>query len=108
MEQFTNFVVPGFRHSTAVYYRDDTLVIPGYENGNFYILSNNKNEAQTLRDEVTETLSTAPDPYGTLGVKDIETHSGREYTLNMIRDIPEVTNISCENGNRFEKKFLMN
>jgi hypothetical protein len=97
---------PPVQVTTPVYYMNGVTCVPNPDNnGIFYMISNNKNQLRDIRDRVIENINDAPETYGPMGIDDVEVYSGREFTLEMVRNITEVNSIQTGESNDFENQI---
>lgn len=90
----------------VIYAADETVVVPNSRHqGLLYVMSNNKNKARNMVDEIESSLTAAPEPYGPLGLEDVSVYRGDNFTLNSLSSINEVTDIEQTEVDPFEEEI---
>lgn len=105
-ESFSPSIFPASMGQTAIYISGETVVVPNPDSqGVVYVVSNNKNEARSVRDEIESNLVSASKPYDALGLEEVAVATGSKFTLNLLSMMSEVTDLEQDEPDSFEQEI---
>lgn len=116
LEQVTE-ILPNFGQTTppglevpsipgTVYLHDNSFIVPNMnEDGIMYIISNNKNKARTLRDDVIRELKEKTEVVKGAGVDSYGIYSGDEFAKYQLESIESVSSIDFGEPDDFESEI---
>jgi len=88
-----------------IYVRDDMFLFPKSEvEGAFYIISNNNNEARSIRDNIINSIEETEETFSGAGVEAINYYTKSDFTQEMILSNSDITSITTDESDEFEQE----